>query len=137
MGLEKIYINQDTINRMNNYQLLKYATEQFTQLMYFLETYRNKTNIKFKIGNFSYDDWTADLFCCYNENGLIFKHIRREDKKEWSHHTLTEQLIYAWGFEKIKFNINFDIINDFWKLLNEKEKENYDDLYDEVHSKYW
>ena len=29
MALEKTYINQNTINKMNNYQLLKYATEQF------------------------------------------------------------------------------------------------------------
>ena len=137
MSWNDTYINKETIDKLNNYQLLVFATESFTQLIYFLEQERGYKNIKMKIGNFSYDDWNADIYCILNEKGVSFKHIRDFDKSEWSHETLTEQFIYAWGFQEIEFNIDFEIINEFWKILNEKDKDIYDDLYDEVHCKFW
>lgn len=132
------YISQENIDSLNNYQLLIFTTEHYTQFMYFLKEYRNYKNFKIKIGNFKYDDWSANLFCVLDEKeSVYFKHIRDFDNKEWKNKSLTEQLIYAWGFKEINFNITFDIINNLWNLLDNKEKEIYDKLYDEAHSKFW
>ncbi len=125
------------MNKLNNYKLLIHATEYFTQLMYFLEQERGYKNIEIKIGDFSYDGWNADIYCILNENGVSFKHIRDFDNGEWSKETLTEQLIYAWDFEITQYNIYFEIINEYWKILNDKDKAIYDELYEEVHCKFW
>ena len=135
---EQDYILKETIDNSNNYQLLILATERFTQFMYFLQDFRNYKNHKIKIGNFAYDDWTSDIYCILDEEkGVYFKHINNIDKRSWSHKTLTEQLIYAWGFEEIEFNINFDLINQFWHLLDDESKEQYDWNYDDIHSIFW
>lgn len=131
------YIEEKTIEKLNNYQLLKFATEHFTQLIYFLEQERGYKKINLKIGNFKYDDWEADLYCELNNDGIFFKHIRIFDKKEWKHKSLTENLIYGWGFEETKFNINFEIINTYYDILNEQDKDLYDSLYDEAHAHFW
>lgn len=130
---EYIQINK----KINNYKLLVIATERFSQLMYFLESEREYKGMSLKIGSFEYDDWKADIYCILDEYGVRFKHIRDFDKKSWSHKTLTEQLIYAWGFEEIDFKIDFNIINDFWNILNTEDKDIYDSLYDEVHCEFW
>ena len=132
------YILKETLKKLNNYQLLVLATERFTQLMYFLKDYRSYKNHKIKIGNFEYDDFEADIYCILDEkDGVYFEHIRNYDKKSWKHKTLTEQLIYAWGFEETEFNINFDLINQFWHLLDNKSKEDYDWIYDDIHALFW
>ena len=130
------YISQKNIDSLNNYQLLIFTTEHYTQFMYFLEDFRGYKNFKIKIGHFKYDEWEADIYCILDKDGINFKHITN-DGREWKNKTLTEQLIYAWGFKEINFNIRFDIINNFWKILNKEEKEIYDLLYDEAHAKFW
>ena len=137
MSFNDTYINIEVMNKLNNYKLLIHATEYFTQLMYFLEQERGYKNIETKIGDFSYDGWNADIYCILNENGVSFKHIRDFDNGEWSKETLTEQLIYAWDFEITQYNIYFEIINEYWKILNDKDKKIYDELYEEVHCKFW
>ena len=131
------YISQENIDSLNNYQLLIFTTEHYTQFMYFLEECRGYKNFKIKIGDFEYDDWEADIYCILDKTGIYFKHIDKTNNREWKNKSLTEQLIYAWGFKEINFNITFDIINNLWNLLNNKEKEIYDELYDEAHSKFW
>lgn len=135
--MDNIYIHKETINKLNNYQLLIFATENYTQLLYFLEQERDYKNIRIKIGSFEYDGEDYKIYCILNEYGVSFSHIRISDNREWNNKSLTEQLIYSWGFEETQFNINFDIINNFWKILNEKDKEIYSSLYDEAHSKFW
>ena len=135
--LEDDYINIEMTNNLNNYQLLKYTTETFAQLMFFLKQERQWQNLTLKIGYFEYDDWSADIYCILKEGEILFKHKRKEDKREWIHKTLTEKLIYAWGFEEINFDIYFDIINDYWKILNNNDKKLYDGLYDDVHCEFW
>lgn len=125
------------MTKKNNYKLLIFATEAFTQFAYFLETYRNYKNLNIKIGEFEYDDWKAYIYLIMDETGVYFKHKRLYDSKEWTHKTLTEQFIYAWDFENIEFKINFDIINNFCYLLTDLEKDYYYKLYDEVHCKFW
>ena len=105
--------------------------------MYFLEDFRGYKEFKTKIGHFKYDGWEADIYCILNKTRVYFKHIERDNKQEWKHATLTEQFIYAWDFEETNFNITFDIINNFWKLLNDEEKEAYSQCYDEVHAEFW
>ena len=131
------YISQENIDSLNNYQLLIFTTEHYTQFMYFLEECRNYKNFKIKIGDFKYDDWEADIYCILDETGVYFKHIDKTNNREWKNKNLTEHLIYAWGFKEINFNITFDIINNLWNLLDNKEKEIYDELYDEAHGKFW
>ena len=131
------YIQQKNIDSLNNYQLLIFATEHYTQFMYFLEDFRGYKNFEIKIGNFKYDEWEADIYCILDKTGVYFKHIERDTKKEFKHRTLTEQFIYAWDFEETNFNITFDIINNLWKLLNNKEREAYSQYYDEVHAEMW
>lgn len=135
--LENDYINIEMTNNLNNYQLLKYTTETFAQLMFFLKQERQWQNLTLKIGYFEYDDWSADIYCILKEGKILFKHKRKENKREWTHKTLTEQLIYAWGFEEINFDIYFNIINDYWKILNNKDKKLYDELYNDVHCEFW
>lgn len=135
--MDNIYIHKETINNLNNYQLLVFTTENYTQLLYFLEQERDYKNIKMKIGNFEYDGEDYEIYCILNEYGVSFSHIRISDNREWNNKSLTEQLIYSWGFEETQFNINFDIINNFWKILNKQDKEIYSSLYDEAHSKFW
>ena len=135
--MSKEYIPKKLTDKFNNYELLVFATEHYVQFMYFLEELRGYKNFKIKIGHFKYDDWEADIYCILNEKGVFFKHIRRDDKKEWINKSLTESFIYAWGFKETNFNITFDILNKFWKLLNEEEKDYYDSLYDEAHGYYW
>lgn len=131
------YINTEYIENINNYKLMIIGTERFIQLLYFLEQERNYKKIKLNIGNFEYDGWKADIFCILDENRVYFKHIRDFDKKEWSNKTLIEQFAFAWDFEETKFNINFDIINNFYKLLNKYDREIYAEIYDEVHCEFW
>lgn len=131
------YIPESIKENLNNYELLVFATEEFVRFMYFLETERDCVEIKIKIGDFEYDDWKADIYCILDEHGISFEHIRDSDKKGWSGKTLTEQLIYAWDFKYIDFNINFDIINNYVKTLNNGDKYIYDSLYDEVHCNFW
>ena len=134
---EKDYIDIERMKKLDNYRLMKEATELFMQLMYFYETERNYKNLNLKIGNFKYDTWYADIWCTLNENGVEFKHIRDYDGFEWNGNTLLEMYAFAWDFEMTEFNFNFRIINDLYRLLNKDEKEIYSMCYDEVHCKLW
>jgi len=134
---EKDFVDIERMKKLDNYRLMKETTELFMQFMYFYETERNCKNLNLKIGNFEYDDWYADIWCTLNENGVKFKHIRDYDGFEWNGNTLLEMYAFAWDFEMTKFNFNFKIINDLYKLLNEDEKEIYSMCYDEVHCKLW
>lgn len=135
MSWPENYIDKKNFNEQNKYKQLITATEMYTQLMYFLQDFRDYKNIELKIGSIKYEDWKAKIYCVMEDYEIYFKHIRDFDKKEWSSKTLTEQLIYAWGFEnEMEININFDIINNFWKILSNEDKSSYDELYDDVHS---
>lgn len=135
---EDIFINKEQLEKLNNYKLLVVTTELFTQFATFLRDERNYKELNLEIGYFKYDDWTAKLYCIIDEeNNIKFKHVRDFDQGSWSNDTLTEQLIYAWEFEDIKFNLNFDIINNFWKVLNEEDREIYSLIYDDVHERFW
>ena len=138
MTWEEKYI-QDSIKNLNKYQKLVIATEHFANLMNFLKIYRKYNNLKLKIGYVEYDDWSADLYCILDEKkGIYFKHIIKEENREFINKTLTEQLIYAWGFDHdMLIDINFDIINDYWKILNNTDKKKYDSLRDDTHCMFW
>lgn len=131
------YIPESIKENLNNYELLVFATEEFVRFMYFLEIERECEKMKIKIGDFEYDDWKADIYCILDEYGIRFEHIRDFDEKGWCGKTLTEQLIYAWDFKHIDFNIDFDIINNYVKALNNGDRYIYDSLYDEVHCRFW
>ena len=130
---------EDSINNLNKYQKLVVATESFANLMNFLKIYREYKKKKKKIGYIEYDDWSADLYCILDEKkGIYFKHIRKEDNREFINNTLTEQLIYAWGFDHdMLIEINFNIINNYWKILNNSDKEKYDFLTNDTHCMFW
>lgn len=123
--------------KMNNYQLMIYATEKFMQLVYFLEQERGYKKLNLKIGTFQYDGWNAEIFCVFDESGITFKHTRDDlDNWEWGRKTLIEYA-FAWDFEITEFKFNFDLISNFYNILNEEDQEEFDLLYDEVHCKLW
>lgn len=122
--------------KMNNYQLMVYATELFKQFLTFLEQEREYKKAEFKIGSFNYDSWNADIYCILNEEGTSFKHTRDIDNFEWKTKTLI-QYAFAWGFEETDFKFNFDLISNFYNILSESDKEIFDLLYDEVHCELW
>ena len=130
-------IRKEIIEKMNNFQLMVYATEEFMQLVYFLEQERDFKDIVLKIGEFEYDDWKGTIYCKYDKYGIRFYHTRDIDDFSWTKKTLLEMYGFAWGFEETEFKFRFEIINDFYDLLNEDDKEIYDILYDEVHSNLW
>lgn len=132
------YIEKETIEKLNKYQKLIVTTEYFANLLNFLRKYRNYNNLKLKIGYIEYDDWSADLYCVLENNKIYFKHIRREDNQEFKHKTLTEQLIYAWFFnDDMLIEIDYNIINNYWKILNDKDKRIYDELVNDTHCMFW
>lgn len=134
---DNMLINIERINKLDNYRLMKNATEIFMQFIYFLEQERNYKNLNLKIGSFEYDGWYADIYCILDDKGVYFKHIRDFDKKEWSDKTLLQAYAFAWEFENTEFKFNFDIINNYYELLNETDKEIYDYIFDEVHERLW
>ena len=130
-------INKKSIERLNNFELMKRATIEFMQFAYFLEQERNYKHLNLNIGYFYYDDWKANIYCILDESGIYFKHVRTYDEKEWSGKTLLEQFAFALEFETTKFNFNFDIINQFYNILNKSDKNIYNKIYVEVLCKLW
>lgn len=132
----------------NTEELVK-TTEWFATLMYFLYNERNQYTSKLKIGTFFYDnDWSADIYChltevADDEVGAMMPSIYFTTVKnsygnviENRYMKLTD-LCFGWEFEHSTITINWKIIDDYLRLLNEKERDTFVEYYDELHSTFW
>lgn len=119
------------------------ATEWFTTLMYYLYEERGYENLELKIGTFNYDDeWIGDIYCILVEDiednlADIFFRIIRYDFGESGRIKRLTDLSFGWEFERSTININFNLVDDFRKLLTTAEEDDFIEYYDEVHADFW
>ena len=121
------------------------ATELFTTLMYFLHEERDEKDIKLKIGTFTYDDWESEIHCVLEDKDgladiyftetrdgifIIFYGGTERIKR------LTD-LCFGWNFDEAIVDINFNMIEEFRKLIDSRDGYLFDTYYDEIHGDFW
>ena len=101
---------------------------------------------KLKIGTFSYaNDWSADIYCHLTEVVgdntipiISFTMVKNDYGNiiESRYMRLTD-LCFGWEFEHSTITINWKIIDDYLRLLNQNERDTFVEYYDEIHSTFW
>lgn len=123
-----------------NIKTLIDATERFNQLMEFLYNFRNYKKFETKIGTFKYEDWEHEIWCKFeiNNDTPDFYFIEKDESNNFHKklYRLTD-LSFGWDFSFAIININFDIVDNYFDILSNTDKERFCELYDSIHSFFW